>query len=165
MTRYPKVVDFRRALEARLKSEAESAGSDYARLRRIVVFDRIGARLSASDIVLVGNSLTIEEGASLSTIGRGRASFDSSDGYLFQGSGVLALSNGWFNLQLAVRSFDARLAPNGKYLYVVDAGLDAVSVLAVDGGNLTELSASPVALPAGATPFGIVVTASHAHDD
>ncbi|WP_447778208.1 filamentous haemagglutinin family protein [Variovorax boronicumulans] len=63
---------------------------------------RSGARLSASDIVLVGNSLTIEEGASLSTIGRGRASFDSSDGYLFQGSGVLALSNGWFNLQLAV---------------------------------------------------------------
>jgi hypothetical protein len=49
VTRYPKVVDFRRALEARLKSEAESAGSDYARLRRIVVFDRIGARLSASD--------------------------------------------------------------------------------------------------------------------
>jgi 6-phosphogluconolactonase len=64
-----------------------------------------------------------------------------------------------------LRPFDARLAPNGKYLYVVDAGLDAVSVLAVDGGNLRELSASPVALPAGATPFGIVVTANHAHDN
>jgi 6-phosphogluconolactonase len=64
-----------------------------------------------------------------------------------------------------LRSFDARLTPNGKYLYVVDAGLDAVSGFAVDGGNLTELSSSPMALPAGATPFGIVVTASHPHDD
>jgi len=33
-----------------------------------------------------------------------------------------------------------------------------VSVYAVDGGNLTELAASPVNLPAGATPFGIVVS-------
>jgi hypothetical protein len=43
---------------------------------------------------------------------------------------------------------------------MVDAGLSAVSVFAVDGGNWTELSASPVALPTGATPFGIVVTAN-----
>ena len=48
--------------------------------------------------------------------------------------------------------------------YVVDAGLDAVSVFAVDDGALTELSASPVGLPAGATPFGIVVTTSHEHE-
>jgi hypothetical protein len=40
-----------------------------------------------------------------------------------------------------------------------------VSIFAVDGGDLTELSASPVALPAGATPFGVVVTASRGHDD
>jgi 6-phosphogluconolactonase len=64
-----------------------------------------------------------------------------------------------------LRSFDARLSPHGEYLYVVDAGLDAVSAFVVDGGNLTELSASPVLLPTGATPFGIVVTASHGHDD
>jgi hypothetical protein len=31
-------------------------------------------------------------------------------------------------------------------------------VFAVDGGNLTELASSPVSLPAGATPAGIVVT-------
>jgi 6-phosphogluconolactonase (cycloisomerase 2 family) len=70
-----------------------------------------------------------------------------------------------FKNPTGLRPFDARLAPNGKYLYVVDAGLDAVSVFAVSGGNLTELPASPVALPAGATPFGIVVTANHEHDD
>ena len=48
MNRYSTAVDLRRAIEARLKSEAESMGSDYGRLRRIVVFDRIAARLSFS---------------------------------------------------------------------------------------------------------------------
>jgi 6-phosphogluconolactonase len=87
--------------------------------------------------------------------------------YRIQGDGTLTLlgSTPLKNPTGVLRSFDARLAPKGNYLYVVDAGLDAVSVLAVDGGNLTEVSASPVALPAGATPFGIVVTANHAHDD
>jgi 6-phosphogluconolactonase (cycloisomerase 2 family) len=63
-----------------------------------------------------------------------------------------------FKNPAGLRPFDARLSPNGKYLYVADAGLGAVSIFAVDDGNLKELSASPVALPAGATPFGIVVT-------
>jgi hypothetical protein len=49
MNRYSTAVDFRRAIEARLKIEAESTSSDYGRLRRIVVFDRIAARLSAAD--------------------------------------------------------------------------------------------------------------------
>ena len=47
--KYKTAADLRRALEARLKDEAESTGSDYGRLRRIVVFDRIAARLSASE--------------------------------------------------------------------------------------------------------------------
>lgn len=47
--KYKTAVDLRRALEARLKNEADAKGSDYGRLRRIVVFDRIAARLSASD--------------------------------------------------------------------------------------------------------------------
>jgi hypothetical protein len=33
-----------------------------------------------------------------------------------------------------------------------------VAAFSVDGGNLTELPASPTALPAGAAGFGIVVT-------
>jgi DNA-binding beta-propeller fold protein YncE len=65
-----------------------------------------------------------------------------------------------FKNPTGLRPFDARLSPDGKNLYVVNAGLDAVSIFAVDGGNLTELSASPIALPTGATPFGIVVTAN-----
>jgi 6-phosphogluconolactonase len=68
------------------------------------------------------------------------------------------LSSTSFQSGLGIRPFDARLDPNGEDLYVVDAAIDAVSIFAVDGGSLTELSASPAALPAGATPFGIVVT-------
>jgi 6-phosphogluconolactonase len=54
-------------------------------------------------------------------------------------------------------SFDLRLDPGGKFLYVVDASSDAVSAFSVSGAALTELSGSPIALPTGATPFGIVV--------
>jgi DNA-binding beta-propeller fold protein YncE len=53
---------------------------------------------------------------------------------------------------------DARLSPDGRTLYVVDQGTGQVSAFAVNGGRLTELSSSPAALPAGATPFGIVVS-------
>ena len=53
---------------------------------------------------------------------------------------------------------DARLSPDGSTLWVVDAGADAVSGFAVNGGTLTELPSSPTPGPAGATPSGIVVT-------
>ncbi|HEV8459388.1 MAG TPA: beta-propeller fold lactonase family protein [Gaiellaceae bacterium] len=55
-------------------------------------------------------------------------------------------------------AFDARLAPDGQTLWVVDDGSNAVSGFTVDGANLTELPTSPTPLPAGAAPFGIVVT-------
>jgi 6-phosphogluconolactonase len=53
---------------------------------------------------------------------------------------------------------DARLSPDGQTLWVVDGGGIAVSAFSVSGGDLTELSSSPTPLPAGAAPFGIVVT-------
>jgi len=52
---------------------------------------------------------------------------------------------------------DARLAPDGQTLWVVETAADAVSGFTVAGGNLTELAWSPTALPGGAAPFGIVV--------
>jgi 6-phosphogluconolactonase len=67
-----------------------------------------------------------------------------------------------FNDPTGLRPFDARLDPSGHNLYVVDAGLAKVSAFAVHDGDLTELDASPFALPAGATPFGIVVTRTNA---
>ncbi len=60
---------------------------------------RSGARIAAAEVILTGSGITIEEGASISTVGRGPASYDSSDGFVFSvDGGVLALSNGWINL-------------------------------------------------------------------
>ena len=56
-----------------------------------------------------------------------------------------------------VGAVDARLSPDGRYLFVDESRIGAVGVFAVSGGNLTELPSSPTSLPAGATPAGIVV--------
>ncbi|MGZ4312644.1 MAG: lactonase family protein [Solirubrobacteraceae bacterium] len=52
---------------------------------------------------------------------------------------------------------DARLAPDGSTLWVVDSKGNAVSSFTVDGGRLAQIPAAQTALPAGAAPFGIVV--------
>ncbi len=56
-----------------------------------------------------------------------------------------------------VGAVDARLSPDGRYLFVNESRIGAVGAFAVNGGNLTELPTSPTLLPAGATPAGIVV--------
>ncbi len=55
------------------------------------------------------------------------------------------------------KPFDAAVSPDGSYLYVVDAGTAAVSGFAVAGTSLTELAGSPVTIPDGGAPFGMVV--------
>jgi 6-phosphogluconolactonase (cycloisomerase 2 family) len=57
-----------------------------------------------------------------------------------------------------VGAVDARLSPDGRFLYVDESRIGKVGAFAVNGGNLTELGASPFALPTGATPAGIVVS-------
>ena len=52
---------------------------------------------------------------------------------------------------------DARLSPDGKFLFVTGGRGLVVSAFAVDGGNVTELPSSPTPLPAGTAPTGIVV--------
>jgi hypothetical protein len=52
---------------------------------------------------------------------------------------------------------DARLSPDGRFLYVDESRIGAVGTFAVNGGNLTELATSPTSLPAGATPARIAV--------
>jgi 6-phosphogluconolactonase len=56
-----------------------------------------------------------------------------------------------------VGAVDARLSPDGRDLYVDESRVGKVGEFAVNGGNLTELTSSPVSLPAGATPAGITV--------
>jgi 6-phosphogluconolactonase len=57
-----------------------------------------------------------------------------------------------------VGAVDARLSPDGRYLYVDESKIGAVGAFAVNGGDLTELASSPASLPTGATPAGVVVT-------
>jgi 6-phosphogluconolactonase len=57
--------------------------------------------------------------------------------------------------QIGAGAEDARLAPNGNTLWIVESGTDAVTGFAVNGSTLTPLTAA--AGPAGATPSGIVV--------
>jgi 6-phosphogluconolactonase len=62
-----------------------------------------------------------------------------------------------FQSSAGLSPFDARLSPGGSSLWVVDNG-GAISGFRVQGGHLHEFAGSPTAVPAGAVPFGIVVT-------
>jgi 6-phosphogluconolactonase (cycloisomerase 2 family) len=53
---------------------------------------------------------------------------------------------------------DARLSPDGRWLYVDESKTGAVATFAVRGGTLTELAGSPTSLPTGAAPAGVVVS-------
>jgi 6-phosphogluconolactonase (cycloisomerase 2 family) len=53
---------------------------------------------------------------------------------------------------------DARLSPDGSTLWIVNSGADTLNAFSVNGGTLTELTSSPTAGPANATPSGIVAT-------
>jgi 6-phosphogluconolactonase len=76
----------------------------------------------------------------------------AADGTLtLLGSTPVAASGG-------VGAVDARLSPGGRYLYVDESKIGSVGIFSVSGGSLTELSTSPVKLPAGATPAGIIVS-------
>jgi DNA-binding beta-propeller fold protein YncE len=72
------------------------------------------------------------------------------------GSLTLVGSTG-LNTPTGLRAFDAGLSPDGAFLYIVDAGVARVSAFAVDGTTITEIAGSPIAIPGGAAPFGMVV--------
>jgi 6-phosphogluconolactonase len=57
-----------------------------------------------------------------------------------------------------VGATDPSVSPDGRTLYVNESRVDTVGAFSINGGTLTELSSSPVSLPAGATPAGIVTT-------
>jgi 6-phosphogluconolactonase len=58
-----------------------------------------------------------------------------------------------------VGATDPSVSPDGRTLYVNESRVDTVGAFAINsGGTLVELPSSPVALPAGAAPAGIVTT-------
>jgi 6-phosphogluconolactonase len=78
--------------------------------------------------------------------------------YTVAGDGTLGLVGSTpFTSPTGLRPFDAAVSPDGGFLYVVDAGVAKVSAFAVSGTSLTELAGSPVTIPGGGAPFGIVI--------
>ena len=61
------------------------------------------------------------------------------------------------NTPAGLRPFDAAVSPDGKNLYIVDAGVAKVSAFSIDGTTIHEIDGSPVSIPGGAAPFGMVV--------
>jgi 6-phosphogluconolactonase (cycloisomerase 2 family) len=91
---------------------------------------------------------------------------DSVSRYTINGDGSLSLlGSTTINGLKGVRPTDLRLDPSGSNLYVLEAGHNAVGAFSQSAGNLGELAASPTALPAGAFPFGIVVTSPFGFSD
>jgi 6-phosphogluconolactonase len=96
-----------------------------------------------------------QDGSYLFTVNTAGPSISS---YSIAATGALTLLGSTpFANPIGVGPEDARLSPDGESLFVVDTAADALSAFAVSGGDLTELSAR-TPLPAGAAPFGIVVT-------
>ncbi len=64
---------------------------------------RDGANLAAPEVLLVSptGQIVIEQGASINTIGRGKASYDARDGFVYNMTNMLAVSNGLLNVVAA----------------------------------------------------------------
>ena len=93
------------------------------------------------------------DGKFLFAVNTGSANISS---YAIQHDGSLALL-GTIGFTNGMGAVDARLSPDGSTLSVTGGRGLVVSTFAVHGGTLTELPSSPVALPAGTAPMGIVV--------
>lgn len=78
----------------------------------------------------------------------------SISSYSIGTGGTLAFLQSTAPGELGAGAEDARLSPDGSTLWVVEAGGNAVTGFAVDGGTLVPLTSAPG--PAGAHPSGIV---------
>ena len=83
---------------------------------------------------------------------------NSVSSYTINNDGSLALIGSTPFKTAGLGAEDARLSPDGQTLWVVGTAGDSISAFTVNGGTLSEPTTSPTTLPAGATPFGIVVT-------
>jgi len=64
---------------------------------------REGANLAAPEVMLLTSTgnIAVEQGASINTIGQGKASYDARDGFIYNLTNVLAVSNGLLNVVAA----------------------------------------------------------------
>jgi 6-phosphogluconolactonase len=75
--------------------------------------------------------------------------------YSIGNAGALTFLQSTASGEIGAGAEDARLSPDGRTLWVVESGTNAVTGFSVHGGVLTPLS--EIAGPTGATPSGIVV--------
>jgi 6-phosphogluconolactonase len=94
------------------------------------------------------------DGNSLYAVNTGSSSISA---FGIAANGRLTLAGSTALTGTGLRAFDAAIDPTDSFLYVVDSGAAKISAFAIDGGSLTELASSPVSIPGGGTPFGIVV--------
>ena len=78
------------------------------------IYLREGAVLKAAEVYLVTQSkasgIFVEQGGGISTLGQGKAAWDSTNGYVYDpgASSVLAVSNGWLDMLAPSYSSDPR---------------------------------------------------------
>ena len=92
------------------------------------------------------------DGRYLFTVNTGSGNISS---YAIRTNGSLALI-GSAPIRSGGGDIDARLSPDGRTLSVDGSANHILSVFAVHGGTLTELTSSPTPLPPGGAPAGIV---------
>jgi 6-phosphogluconolactonase len=92
------------------------------------------------------------DGRYLFTVNTGSGNISS---YAINTNGSLALI-GSTPIRGGGADIDARLSPDGRTLSVDGSGNHILSLFAVHGGTLTELTSSPTPLPPGGAPAGIV---------
>lgn len=130
---------------------ASSTGGSVARTTNLVL--RSGATLKAPEVFLVTSGptggITVEQGASISTLGQGAAPRDSRDGYIYKPgrNSVLAVSNGYLNMLApdAANPQEPQKAPGSIRIGVCDGicsgttGLYSEGTIATATDNAFEL--------------------------
>jgi 6-phosphogluconolactonase len=81
----------------------------------------------------------------------------SISGYSIATDGTLALAGSTALTGTGLKAFDAAADPSGSYLYVVDSGTAQITAFSISGASVTELTSSPISIPGGGAPFGMVV--------
>lgn len=130
---------------------ASSTGGSVARTANLVL--RSGATLKAPEVFLVTagptGGITVEQGASIDTLGQGAAPRDSRDGYIYKPgrNSVLAVSNGYLNMLApdAANPQEPQKAPGSIRIGVCDGvcsgttGLYSEGTIATATDNAFEL--------------------------
>ncbi|NWB52280.1 filamentous hemagglutinin family protein [Pseudomonas sp. F8002] len=99
---------------------------------------REGVTLAAPEIFLLSdtNAIVLEQGASINTIGRGKASYDARDGFIYKVTNMLAASNGLLN----VIAFNTTVPSGGISIGVCDTGLCSGQTGLYSEGSIVALT-------------------------